>query len=196
MPSSSKTWKDRLADLSKERWAYIIMMFGFALTMFGILKWSTAPAALAFKDITGDSLQDLFFSLLLITAFKERAQEVYVIAWRMEGRAKRELAAEEASTPDEKVEAEASLAAYRAQTGRYVSVVSMCSGILISLAGVRVLAPLVDAPNASVQQGWLFVVDVLLTGGLLAGGSKLIHEVMAVVSQALNKTRGKLKVGE
>ena len=81
---------------------------------------------------------------------------------------------------------------YRSETGRYVALGSWGAAIIISLAGVRVLAPLVSAPTVSLQQNWLFVVDVLLTAGLLAGGSKLTHEVMAVVSKALTMTKGKI----
>ena len=186
------TWKERLHHLSKERWAYIIVMFVIVGALFAILQWSTAPTALKFKGITGDLLQDLFLSLLLITAFKERAQEIYVIAWRAEGRAKREAAIERAQNKETKAEKEQELSVYRAETGRYVSLVSLCSGIFISLAGVRVLAPLVNTPTCGMQQSWLFVVDVLLTAGLLAGGSKMIHEVMAVVSKYLNGTRERL----
>ena len=70
---------------------------------------------------------------------------------------------------------------------------SVSSGFFISLAGVRVLSPLVKVAGMTPgQQGWLFAVDVLLTAGLLAGGSKMIHEVMAVVSEALGRTRGRL----
>ena len=184
------TWKERLRNLSNERRAYIIVMFVTVGALYAILRWSTAPTALEFKDVTGDSLQDLFLSLLLITAFKERAQEIYAIAWRAEGRAKRESDVKRASSPAAAATAEYNLSVYRAVTGRYVSLVSLCSGIFISLAGVRVLAPLVNAPTGDVQQSWLFVVDVLLTAGLLAGGSKLIHEVMAVVSKGLGKARG------
>ncbi len=171
---------------------YIVVMLVAAGALIAILYKFTAPTALQFNDITSDSLQDLFLSLLLITAFKERAQEVYVVAWRAEGRAKRESQVQRASNDTDKAKAEDALSDYRAMTGRYVSLVSLCSGIFISLAGVRVLAPLVEAPTGTAQQNWLFVVDVLLTAGLLAGGSKLIHEVMVVVSAALNTTRQKL----
>ena len=167
-------------------------MVSVVVVLFAILRWSTSPTPLQFEDVTGDSLQDLFLSLLLITAFKERAQGIYVIAWRAEGRSRCESAVKQASTKNAKQKAELELSVYRALTGRYVSVVSMCSGVFISLAGIRVLASLVKDPTGDMQQSWLFVVDVLLTAGLLAGGSKMIHEVMAVVSTSLNRTRGAL----
>ena len=145
-------------------------------------------------NVTAGSLQNLLFSLLLITTFKERAQEIYVIAWRQEGRYKKEQAVKDAGEDEQKkAVAQGELQTYRATTGRYVSIVSLSSGFFISLAGVRVLSPLVKtAGMSSGQQEWLFVVDVLLTAGLLAGGSKMIHEVMAVVSEALGRTRGQL----
>ena len=186
------SWKTRVKRLSTERWAYILVMLVTAAALTAIVRWTTAPQALAFKDVTSDSLQNLFFSLLLITAFKERAQEIYVIAWRAEGRARREAQVKRATDDAERAKAEDELTDYRARTGRYVSLVSLSSGLFISIAGVRVLEPLVEVPGSSVQQGFLFIADVLLTAGLLAGGSKLIHELMAVVSAGLGATRQKL----
>ena len=179
--------------LSGERWAYFGVLGGIAAVLFILLKYYGAIPALQCQDVTADKLQNLLFTLLLITTFKERAQEIYVIAWRQEGRSRLLQIVDSAPDKEGKHKAELELSRYRAKTGRYVSLVSLCSGVFISLAGVRVLSPLVTAPSiGSGQAGWLFVVDVLLTGGLLAGGSKMIHEVMAVVSEALGKTRQSL----
>ena len=186
------TWKESLRNFPKERRAYIIVMLLSIGALFAVWRWSAALPALEFNDVTGASLQALFFSLLLITVFMERAQEIYVSAWRAEGRAKRESDANQASSAAAKTKAAREQSEDRTETGRYVALGSLCAGIVISLAGVRVLAPLVSAPSVSLQQNWLFVVDVLLTAGLLAGGSKLIHEVMAVVSKALTMTKGKI----
>ncbi len=180
--------------LTKERWGYVAVLVGMAVALAVILRFSSVVPGLTFRNVTAESLQNLLFSLLLIATFKERAQEIYVIAWRQEGRYKKEQAVKDAAEDEQKkAAAESELQTYRATTGRYVSLVSLSSGFFISLAGVRVLSPLVQtAGMSSGQQEWLFVVDVLLTAGLLAGGSKMIHEVMAVVSEALGRTRGRL----
>ena len=185
-------WNEFLRNLPKPRRAYIVVMLVSVGALFAILRWSTALPALAFNDFTGDYLQDLFFSLLLITVFMERALEIYVIAWRAEGRSERESDVNQASGTAAKTKAERELFVYRAETGRYVALASVCAGIVISLAGVRVLSPLVSAPTGGMQQTWLFVIDVLLTAGLLAGGSKLNHEVIAVVSTVLEMTKGRI----
>ena len=55
-------WKESLRNFLKERRAYIIVMLVTAGALFAIMRWSTALPALEFNDVTGDSLQDLFFS--------------------------------------------------------------------------------------------------------------------------------------
>ena len=175
--------------LEKERLAYAISMVAMSFILLIIVWYDAVPKKLTFADITFNSVQDLFVSLLLITTFKERAQQVYVIAWRAAGRAKRESAIDVAKTDEEKVTAKQELASYRAQTGRYVAVVSLVSGFFISLAGIRVLAPLISVDGLSdPQRRLLFVVDVLLTTGMLAGGSKLVHEIISSTGKLF--TRG------
>ena len=186
------TWKESLRNLLKQRRAHIILLLGAAAFLFTITQWPHAFAALEFNDVTGDSLQNLFFSLLLITIFMERAQEIYVFSWRAEGRSKRESDLRRASSGAAKTKAERELDVYKSETRRYVALGSSGAAIIISLAGVRVLAPLVSTPAVGMQQSWLFAVDVVLTAGLLAGGSMLIHEVMAIVGKALEMTKGKI----
>ncbi len=176
--------------LATERLAYVIAMVVMAIILLAIVLYGIVPSQLRFEDVTFESVQDLFVSLFLITTFKERAQQVYVIAWRAEGRAKRESDIEAAESDEDKRSAEQELARYRAQTGRYVAVVSLVSGFFISLAGIRVLAPLVVVAELSNgQQNLLFVVDVLLTTGMLAGGSQLIHEIIASTGKYLRPSR-------
>ena len=112
--------------LTKELKVYVGVLGGMAATLAVILWFSSVVPGLEFKNVTAESLQNLLFSLLLITTFKERAQEIYVIAWRQEGRYKKEQAVKDAGEDEQKkAVAQGELQTYRATTGRYVSLVSL-----------------------------------------------------------------------
>jgi hypothetical protein len=70
-------------------------------------------------------------------------------------------------------------------------------GVLVSAVGIRSLQTLIDAEafsKADCCQRVLFIfVDVLLTGGILAGGSDGIHKLVEVLRAFLDKSRNSLK---
>ena len=68
------------------------------------------------------------------------------------------------------------------ETRRIAMWASLVVGVLVSAAGFRALASLLDPGSLSelnpFQASSLHIIDVLLTGGLLAGGSDGIHKLM------------------
>ena len=85
---------------------------------------------------------------------------------------------------------------YRAGTQRRALLVGLTLGILVSLSGVRLLGPIFEF---SVADGWSFqqavfqFTDIILTAGLIAGGSTTIHELMALVDNFLKTSRKRAK---
>lgn len=98
------------------------------------------------------------------------------------------LSAEELALKEEKLaklkqllgQAEDDLAKYREETKAVVSRLSLLAGILISLAGVRILQSFADITLEGKQLSLLNTIDVLLTGGLLAGGSEGVYRLTKV----------------
>lgn len=71
---------------------------------------------------------------------------------------------------------------------------SFAVGVIISLAGIKALNVLFDADALKGLQAIFFrTVDVIITGGLLAGGSKLINSVMKVFEDFMAATSEKAK---
>ena len=68
------------------------------------------------------------------------------------------------------------------ETRRVAMWASLVIGVLVSAAGFRALATLLDPASLQglqpFQGATVQVIDVLLTGGLLAGGSDGIHKLM------------------
>lgn len=91
-------------------------------------------------------------------------------------------------------EAQAKMEKYRGETGRVAYVFGSLFGLVIGLAGLRVLAPLVDINLANWAGFQTFVfhgVDVILTAALLAGGASGIHQIISVFSDYTAQTRRK-----
>ena len=100
--------------------------------------------------------------------------------------------AEEAAKP----EAEKALEEYRAGTQRRALLVGLTLGILVSLSGVRLLGPIFEigvADASSFQQAVFQFTDIVVTAGLIAGGSATIHELMALIDDFLKTSRKQAK---
>jgi hypothetical protein len=68
-------------------------------------------------------------------------------------------------------------------------------GILVGLSGVHTLKLIFDISSlseAATQEALFYGMDILLTAGLIAGGSKGINAVTAVIGDALEKSRRKV----
>ena len=129
--------------------------------------------------------------LYVVALFVERSLEVLIKAWRQGGKSRLQgevRSAEEGA----KAEAEKALEEYKAGTQRRALLVGLTLGILVSVSGVRLLGPIFEF---GVEGAWSFqqaifqFTDIIVTAGLIAGGSATIHELMALVDDFLKKSR-------
>jgi len=151
-------------------------------------------------------------ALLLVTLTFERALEVYVAAFREDRevplqrevddwQAKVDALAKDTSLqPGDKAQRTADLAqvgaqprqrleAFKNETRQITMGMSLVGGIVVSAAGFRVLAEVLAAAPPSGFQGAAFgVLDVIVTGGLIAGGSKGLHVLTQAVGDVLEET--------
>ena len=98
------------------------------------------------------------------------------------------------ASPEEsdRADADTKLEEYRAGTRKRALLVGSTLGTLVSLSGVRLLGPMFEfeaTAGWSVQEGLFHVTDVVITAGLIAGGSSTIHEVMALIDDFLRASR-------
>jgi hypothetical protein len=89
------------------------------------------------------------------------------------------------------------LSAYKSQTRKFAMWTALLVGWLISGVGVRSLDALVQpvqgALYSGVQSLLLHVLDVFLTGGLIAGGSDGIHKITQLFSTYFEETRAGIR---
>ena len=89
-------------------------------------------------------------------------------------------------------EAKKLLVPYYAYTRRVSMWAGMAVGVLAATVGFRFLFQVVDLAGGSLseaQKGWFTFADVLLTGAILAGGSKAIHSIFAVYESFMDNTQ-------
>ena len=83
------------------------------------------------------------------------------------------------------------LADYRHETRKIALLGGMALGLLISFIGPRILAEVivVHGDMGFWQATFFNGADILITGGLIGGGSEGIHKVIALLTDFLDKTR-------
>ena len=174
-----------------------------------------APAHIEFKDFGATDVIQLLTILFVVALLAERALEVFVGTWRSAGANQHELnvrVAQEkvtrlqaASRPDGRAVSEARSALedakraerkYRCVTRKGALWIGLTLGLLVAGVGLRALETLIDpAQNAwsTTQSAAFHLVDVVLTGGVIAGGSEGIHRIVTVFDNFMNATAKRAK---
>jgi len=168
------------------------------------------PKNVPFWQFNASDVVILLVSLFLIATFIERAIEVVIIVWRDKNkktienvieteRKKSEFRAKEGTRTitQEEEQAVNEYVNYKADTKSLAMPLAFAMGIIISALGIKSLQPLVDPvvfKTLTVLQKSLFTgIDTLITGALLGGGSKGIHEIIEAFLNTVEKYRENLK---
>ena len=133
--------------------------------------------------------------LYIVALFVERSLEVFIKAWRQGGKSRLEEAARSADE-GAKAEAERAREEYTAGTQRRALLVGLTLGILVSLSGVRLLGSIFEfgvVAEWSFQQAVFQFTDIVVTAGLIAGGSASIHQLMALIDDFFKTSRKRAK---
>lgn len=168
---------------------------GFTVIILGIVFWGalSLTGMVGLTDLTYETATKLLTGIGVVTIIIERSIEIILKVWRGEGRAEKDQDINLANANLEKAikgEGELSidlcetnkriadynLINYRQQTAVLAIRLSYFIGVVISLAGFRVLENLYDAGElGGLQHNMFHSIDIILTAGLIAGGSKGLH---------------------
>lgn len=154
----------------------------------------------------------LLGTFFVLALFVERTLEVFITAWRGKETVTREnelQAAKEAlaknaadSTLQQAVKDKSDwLVGYKCETQSIALRCGVVLGILIAAVGVRSFNTFVGQtaePSAvafwnNMQAGTFRVLDVLISGGIVGGGSEAIHKMMNVITGFFDATTKKVK---
>jgi hypothetical protein len=178
------------------------------LTLAGALLVTAfyAPGLIRFWPFPVGEFIPRIAPFFLISLFIERAIEVFVTAWRGPEPAIRNRKIKEMrkSLKDGKSELEHELTRIyaereqcRSKMQRIAFASSVALGVIISSVGVRALGLFVDPASfqelSEKQQATFNMVDVLLTGAMLGGGSDAIHKFVSVFTNFMDRTAKQVK---
>ncbi len=167
------------------------------------------PKSVPFWPFNVSDILILLVSLFLISLFIERTVEVVMIVWREKSKQQlvNELNAEKKKSEQiakgsrditsNEEQATKNLNNYNAETKTFALPTAFALGIIISALGIRTLQPLIDPAIyktfPSLQKALFTGADTLITGALLGGGSKGIHEIIEAFLNTVEKYRTYIK---
>lgn len=191
-----------------------IVPAGMLLAIVGMSR----PAALSFANNTAEQVGRTLLSLFLVALIFERALEVIIGSWRGPGAIELEnevntlndaleflprdsalsagdRADREKTLVEARSDAVARTVAYRCETKRLALHASFLLGLAVAVAGLRTVEPSIVFPREvpALQAAALKMLDALLTGGVIAGGSEGIHKIMQVFTDFAQATSKRAK---
>ncbi|UCE06080.1 MAG: hypothetical protein JSW07_21250 [bacterium] len=194
----------------------------FIIIVIGALSfpfWLT-PESASLKNIDVTDIGQLLGTLFVIALFLERALDVFLTTWRAEHSEELDQSIQECQhkISEFKVQSEDYRNANKAELDNLIKKlketkqeklthssntriiamwIGLFFGVLISAVGVRTLGTLTNPATLPLKQKSLFnFIDVLLTGGLIAGGSDSIHKLTELYRNFVETTSKKAKKAE
>jgi len=133
----------------------------------------------------------LFMNLFIITVIVERFITVFNAIRRRPGRLARLRELENAVDEAEKKRAQKEFDDYRARTRTLSMYAGFGLGILIGLAGVHTLQLIYEVSSlaAGFQKTLFQAIDIVVTAGLIAGGSKGLNAVTSLIGEHLDAVK-------
>jgi len=186
--ASNTAWAD-LSITSIKGIAVLVPIGGVILALY--LK----PINVSFPSLSKENVIGLLTGLIVIALFIERAVEVFLTPWRGPTCLKmtKELEREKQGKPDSASklsDTECRLLDFKGRTRMIAFFISLALGMTISASGVRGLTQLMNAQECCVV---FKVLDVLLTGALLAGGADGLHRIVTVFTSYMDESAEKAK---
>lgn len=161
------------------------------------------------NDIVGEATK-LVGALVVVTTFVERSTAVLGSIWYGDAIARANVKAavsEMAFAADpaasnlrqELEEAWGELAKHEADKSKLRAYFALFIGLAVSAAGVRTLERLQDlatvkATLSAAQLGFYHSIDILVTAGLIAGGSAGIAAITALIGRLIVRTKDKIRL--
>ena len=173
------------------RWPTAGVLGAIAIILYLVV--ASNPGLVRFWPFSAAEFVQAMTPLLLISLFVERALEIVIKGVRGGEEEKRARAA--AADP---TQADA-LTDYKAQTRAFAFGAALLICIIISAVGVRALElvtdPAVFKALTSAQRSAFQVIDVLLTGALLAGGADGLHKIVTLFTDNIDALKKRAKSG-
>jgi hypothetical protein len=169
----------------------IVLILAAALALLHLTEATGVPL----KSFEESDVIAIVTSLFVVAVFMERSIEAILTPVRAPDRQKIEQELEDiknaAETDDSKkgdqIKKERELETYRLNTARRAYWLSFGFGLIISVVGIRTLEGLVNPEDfealGDLHKTLFSFVDIVLTGGVIAGGSAAIDKIGRAISE-------------
>ncbi|UXY50593.1 hypothetical protein [Pseudomonas tohonis] len=180
--------------------------------MYGAFAKTLALAGLAvlvvvfsINPLTAPIKADLNFSavmaslggIFVIVILVERVTEIAISIWRQSGadqiRAEIESLKGYPARVAELLPKEKALASYQAETKSIALLVGFTISVMVCCAGVGLLSAIIEITAGSSNVNFLRGVDILLTSGLIAGGSDGFHQFVSTLETFFNESKRRME---
>lgn len=180
-------------------------IFLMAIVLGAVFVYSGSVSnAINFRLNSVEEIVNPLMGLFVAALFMERVQEVIVKAWRQSERIQLESTLEEAnaaykSKQDDNsaasvAQAKLALKNYQNDTKNFAFAIGLSIGFLFALVGLRCLAEIMDYENLVGFQEVLFeFADLIVTAGVIAGGSDAVHKLISIFTDSFDATRKRIK---
>ncbi len=174
---------------------YVIPLFVLGVALIGIfilIPFGFTGSANFDFELQGEDYGGMFAHLAIVAVIVERFMDVYNSVWRHPGRVALESMLRDETDKKKKLTIQAKIDGYRAHTRTLAMYGAFALGLVVALAGINTLGVLFDATElAPIQLKTFKAADVLVTAGLIAGGSKGINGMTSLIGAMLATAKSK-----
>jgi len=189
------------------------MIIGLVAMVVAAIVAANTTDIVRFSPFTAGEFVQRFTPLFLASLFVERTVEVFITSWRdlasmrlkdAQKQAKLAVTTPEgtpaaAGAQDALTTAQRALTDYQAETRRWAFAGSVFLGVIVAGLGVRAFGLFVDSGEfedlRQAQRVAFHTMDVILTAGVLAGGSDALHQFVTTFTSFMTTTRKNLTGG-
>jgi hypothetical protein len=159
-----------------------------------VLYWSMHPQSAPIRgDLKFDTILGMLGGLFVLVLLIERATEIAIAIWR-EARTQRlrqeiDTLAKNSTATDAEANKAAELLAYQAETKGIALLIGFALSVIACAGGIGILDTIVDTTGAN--ERFMRGIDIILTSGLLAGGSDAFHQFVRALESFFENSRKK-----
>lgn len=163
-----------------------------------IVSFSLNPQTAPLKpDLTFQTILAALGSIFVIILLVERVTEIVITIWRQSGAEK--LSAEidlltgDTAKASELLTKQKELAGYKADTKSIALLVGFSLSVVLCAAGVGLLGAIIEIDTTKPNAGLLRGVDIILTAGLIAGGSDGFHQFVSTLEAFFYESKKRIQ---
>jgi len=167
---------------------FLVLALLAVITIVSSLHPQKAPIK---SDLQFQAVMGVLGGIFVIVLLVERATEIAISIWRQSGsdplKERIGLLMKDPAKSVELSEVTTELSKYQAETKNIALLIGFSISVIVCSAGVGLLTTIIDDNEAN--KGFLRGIDILLTSGLIAGGSDGFHQFVSALETFFTESK-------